>query len=174
VILTVAAGICVALVLGNGDAANAAAALIATKAASRPAAVAWSIGWHLIGGLLGGTAVAAAVAALVRVPPDRLPGVLLAGSLASIGFCRLAVRRGVPVSASRALFAGLAGAALVVGGIRATPLLSTRRLIDQASKLIDQRVPRREGRSSLVIGVGQTGSWIMRTAHPVHGAAFSS
>jgi PiT family inorganic phosphate transporter len=45
--------------------------------------------------------------------------VLLAGSLASVGFCRLAVRRGLPVSASHALFAGLAGAAMVVGGVRA-------------------------------------------------------
>jgi PiT family inorganic phosphate transporter len=119
VILAIAAGVCVAVTLGNGDAANAAGALLATRSASRPAAVAWSIGWHVLGGLLGGSAVAAAVAALVRVPPGRLPGVLLAGSLASIAFCRLAVRRGLPVSASHGLFAGLAGAAIVVGGVGA-------------------------------------------------------
>ena len=114
--LAIAAAMGVAVVLGNGDAANAAGTMVATRAASSRAAVAWSFGWHLVGGLVGGSAVAAAVAALVRVPPHRLPGVLLAGCITSIVFTRWSARRGLPVSASHALFAGLAGAAVVMGG----------------------------------------------------------
>ncbi len=116
--LAIAAGIGLAVVLGNGDAGNATGAMVATRAAPAPVAFTWNVAWHLAGGVLSGTAVAVTVAHLIRLPNADIPGVLAAGCVSSIVFVRVAAWRGMPVSASHGLFAGLAGAALVAGGTR--------------------------------------------------------
>lgn len=105
-----------AFMLGVSDAPNASASLVAAGAASYPSVMAFSFAMHVVGGLIAGQAVASTMVSLVHLTGARLPGVYLAGGLASIGFTRVATRQGIPVSASVALVGGLAGAAAVVGG----------------------------------------------------------
>jgi len=117
VALVVIAGF--AFMLGVSDAPNASASLIAARAASYPSVMIFSFAMHVVGGLIAGQAVALTMSGLVHLPDSQLAGVYVAGGLASIGFTLVATRRGVPVSASIALVAGLAGAAAVVGGWQA-------------------------------------------------------
>jgi len=117
VALVVIAGF--AFMLGVSDAPNASASLIAARAASYPAVMAFSFVMHVVGGMIAGQAVALTMSGLVHTPAGHLAGVYVAGGLASIGFTLVVTRRGVPVSASIGLVAGLAGAAAAVGGWQA-------------------------------------------------------
>jgi len=108
-----------AFMLGVSDAPNASASLLAARAASYPAVMAFSFVMHVVGGLVAGEAVAVTMRGLVHVPVGHLAAVYVAGGVASIGFTLVATRHGIPVSASIALVAGLAGAAAVAGGWRA-------------------------------------------------------
>lgn len=108
-----------AFMLGVSDAPNASASLLAARAASYPAVMAYSFVMHVIGGMVAGEAVALTMSSLVHLPAGDLAGVYVAGGLASIGFTLVATRHGIPVSASIALVAALAGAAAVAGGWQA-------------------------------------------------------
>ena len=108
-----------AFVLGISDAANASAALVASRTASYRQAMAFSFVAHAAGGLLAGEAVALTMRSLVRVPALDLPGTYLAGAVAALLFTLALTRRGVPVSASIALVGGLAGAAAADAGWQA-------------------------------------------------------
>ncbi len=105
-----------AFMLGVSDSPNASAALLAARATSYRGAISFAFIFHLLGGMLAGQAVAVTMVTLVRVPTSAVAGTYLAGGIATIGFTRLATRRGIPVSASIGLMGGLAGAAAVVGG----------------------------------------------------------
>ncbi|MDA8356814.1 MAG: inorganic phosphate transporter [Actinomycetota bacterium] len=108
-----------AFMLGVSDAPNASASLLAARAASYPAVMTFSFIMHVVGGLVAGQAVALTMSGLVHLPAGHLASACAAGGAASIGFTLVATRRGIPVSASIALVAGLAGAAATMGGWQA-------------------------------------------------------
>ena len=118
-VVAIAAALGLAFVLGISDAANAAAALVVSRAAGWRMALAFSFVLHALGALVAGTAVALTVTSLVHVRPGELPSVYAAAALAAVGFVTIAAHRGVPASATYGLIGGLVGAALVAGGFGA-------------------------------------------------------
>lgn len=118
VLLVLAVGVALAFAFANGlhDAANALAPLVATRAARPGPAVLLATGFNLLGPLVVGTAVAGTVAGIVRVPASQLLPVAAAAISGALAFNLATWWLGLPVSASRGLIGGLAGAALAQGG----------------------------------------------------------
>jgi inorganic phosphate transporter, PiT family len=117
-VLIAALAVAVAFAFVNGlhDAANAMGPLVATRAARPGPAVLIAAGFNLLGPLVIGTAVASTIAGIVHVPSDQLLPVAAAGISGALIFNLATWWLGLPVSASRGLVGGLAGAALAQGG----------------------------------------------------------
>ena len=103
-----AIGLAIAYAFTNGlhDAANSIATLVATRGA-RP------------GPLLFGAAVADVVAGVVQVPADEEVAVIGAALTGAVAWNLFTWRRGLPSSSGHALVGGLAGAAILEGGLGA-------------------------------------------------------
>lgn len=115
-IAAIVVAVAFAFVNGLHDAANAMGPLVGTRAARPGPAVLIAAGFNLLGPLVVGTAVASTVAGIVRVPTDQLLPVAAAAMSGALLFNLATWWLGLPVSASRGLVGGLAGAALAQGG----------------------------------------------------------
>jgi inorganic phosphate transporter, PiT family len=118
-VVAIGAALGLAFVLGISCAPNAASALVASRAAPWRAALGYSFLLHTLGALMAGTAVALTIAGLVSVPDDEVPTVYASGCTATIAFVAAAARLGLPTSATHGMIGGLAGAAVVAGGVDA-------------------------------------------------------
>lgn len=116
--LELAIGCALAFAITNGfhDAANAIAALVATRGAQPGPAIAFASVFQMAGALLVGSAVADTIAGIVEVSPDHAIAVIGAGVLAATAWNVLTWWWGLPSSSVHALVGGLVGAALVAGG----------------------------------------------------------
>lgn len=115
--VTVAVGF--AMTNGLHDAANAIAALVATRTATPAAALLLATVFNVLGPLLLGAAVAETVAGLVDVGPSAAVAVLGAALSAAVLWNLLTWHVGLPSSSGHALVGGLVGAALIEGGTTA-------------------------------------------------------
>ena len=108
----------VAFAMTNGlhDAANAIAALVATRTATPASALALATVFNLLGPLVLGAAVAETVAGIVHVEPATSIVVLGAALTAATAWNLITWRFGLPSSSGHALVGGLVGAALLEGG----------------------------------------------------------
>jgi PiT family inorganic phosphate transporter len=118
-ILAVALSLGFAVTVGLQDAANAVAALVATRAARPGRAVLFAAGFSMLGSFLPTTAVAATIAGLVDVDPTNQVVVIGAAATAATLFDLVAWRLAIPASGTHAIAGALAGAAIVVGGLGA-------------------------------------------------------
>ncbi len=119
--LAFAVAMALAFAVTNGihDAANAIAALVATRAARPgPAVVLASIG-NIAGPVLLGAAVATTIADVVTVPASEMVAVIGAGLTGAVVWNVFTWRLGLPSSSSHALIGGLVGAAITADGIGA-------------------------------------------------------
>jgi PiT family inorganic phosphate transporter len=116
--LALALALAVAFALTNGlhDAANAIAALVATRAARPGPAIAVSAVFNLLGPLLVGAAVADTIGGIVTVEPTEAIPVIGAGLAAAVAWNLVTWWRGLPSSSGHALVGGLVGAGLAEGG----------------------------------------------------------
>ena len=116
--LVVAMVLAVGYVLTNGfhDAANAIAALVATRAATPVQAVTLACVFNLLGPLLLGAAVANTIGGIVTVSPPAANQVIGAGLAAAVAWNVATWSRGLPASSAQALVGGLVGAAIAEGG----------------------------------------------------------
>ena len=116
-------GLSLAIVFGllNGfhDAANAVAALVATRAARPASAVVLAAVFHILGPFLAGTAVAATVGGIVTVKPTETVAVVGAALVGAIAWNVVTWWWGLPTSSSHSLVGGLVGAALAAAGTHA-------------------------------------------------------
>jgi PiT family inorganic phosphate transporter len=119
--LTIAIALALAFAVTNGlhDAANAVAALIATRAARPGPAIALAAVFNLLGPLVLGAAVANTIAGIVTVSPDDAVAVIGAGLAAAVAWNLATWWRGLPASSGHALVGGLIGAGLAQGGAEA-------------------------------------------------------
>ncbi len=119
--LVLAIGMALAFSLTNGfhDAANAIAALVATRTARPLPAVLMAAVFNLIGPLFVGAAVANTIGKIVSVPPDRAIPIIGAGLTGAVIWNVFTWRRGIPSSSSHALVGGLVGAGLLDSGVGA-------------------------------------------------------
>lgn len=119
--LAPALGLAVAFAVTNGlhDAANAVAALVATRAASPGPAIAVAAVFNLLGPLLLGAAVADTIGGIVTVTGSDAVAVIGAGLAAAVAWGLATWWRGVPASSGHALVGGLVGAGLAYGGTSA-------------------------------------------------------
>lgn len=117
--LAVSFAIAFALTNGFHDAANAIAALVATRGAPPGQAVVLSAVFNMLGALLVGTAVADTIAGIVTVSGAEAVVVIGSAALGAVLWNLLTWRRGLPSSSAHALVGGLVGAALAEGGIGA-------------------------------------------------------
>jgi PiT family inorganic phosphate transporter len=118
-VLAVAVAFGFALTNGFHDAANAIAALVATRVATPGRAVAMAAVGTVAGPLVIGGAVAETVAGLVAVPATDTIAVVGAGLTGAVSWNLVTWRLGLPSSSSHALVGGLVGAAVVDAGIDA-------------------------------------------------------
>jgi PiT family inorganic phosphate transporter len=121
VALWIAVAMAIGFAMTNGlhDAANAIAALVATRTATPAAALAMATVFNVLGPLLLGAAVAETVAGIVTVGPDATVAVLGAALTAAVAWNLLTWRFGLPSSSGHALVGGLVGAAVLEGGASA-------------------------------------------------------
>jgi PiT family inorganic phosphate transporter len=115
-VVVIALSLAFAMTIGLQDAANAIAALVATRGARPGSAVLFASGFSMLGSFLPSTAVAATIAALVDVSATEELVVLGAAVTAATAFDLVAWRMGIPASGTHAIAGALAGAALAVGG----------------------------------------------------------
>jgi PiT family inorganic phosphate transporter len=118
VVLVLALLTALAFAVTNGfhDAANAIAALVATRAARPgPAVLLASVG-NVLGPLVLGAAVADTIAGIVVLAPAELMVVIAAGVTGALVWNVVTWLRALPSSSSHALVGGLVGSALVEGG----------------------------------------------------------
>jgi PiT family inorganic phosphate transporter len=104
---------------GLHDAANSIATLVATRAARPGPAVALAAAGNILGPLFFGAAVADVVAGVVQVPADEMVTVIGAALTGAVVWNLVTWRLGLPSSSGHALVGGLAGAAILEGGIEA-------------------------------------------------------
>jgi PiT family inorganic phosphate transporter len=115
-VLAVTMALAFAVTNGIHDAANAIAALVATRAARPgPAVVLASIG-NIAGPILLGAAVANTIADVVTVPAAEMVSVIGAGLTGAVAWNVFTWLLGLPSSSSHALIGGLVGAAVVADG----------------------------------------------------------
>lgn len=100
---------------GWTDAPNAIATVVSTRVMSRTSAVAMAVAFNVIG-VFAGTAVAATIGKGIIDSNVVNPPTIGAALLGIVIWSSVAARYGMPTSESHALVAGLAGAALAVGG----------------------------------------------------------
>lgn len=100
---------------GWTDAPNAIATVVSTRVMSRTSAVAMAVAFNVIG-VFAGTAVAATIGKGIIDSNMVNPPTIGAALLGIVIWSSVAARYGMPTSESHALVAGLAGAALAVGG----------------------------------------------------------
>ena len=119
--LLAAVALAFAFAFTNGvhDASNAIATLVATRAARPRAAAALAAICNLAGPLLAGGAVADTIGSLVEVQADTAVRVIGAGLAAAVAWNAATWALGLPSSSGHALVGGLAGAALLEGGVGA-------------------------------------------------------
>ena len=119
--LNVAVALAIAYAFTNGlhDAANSIATLVATRAARPGPAVVLAAAGNILGPLLFGAAVADVVAGVVHVPADEVIPVIGAALTGAVVWNLGTWRLGLPSSSGHALVGGLAGAAIVEGGLDA-------------------------------------------------------
>src|SRR5689334_3818540 len=118
-VLAIATAIAFAITNGFHDAANAIAALVATRAARPgPAVILASVG-NVIGPIVLGAAVANTIAGIVTVDSSQAVAVIAAGLTGALVWNITTWVLALPSSSSHALIGGLVGAALVEGGIDA-------------------------------------------------------
>ena len=119
--LGLALGLAFAFALTNGfnDAANAVAALVATRGARPGQAIVLSAVFNMLGALLVGTAVADTIAGIIAVGPGRTVAAVGSGVFAATLWNLLTWSRGLPSSSGHALVGGLTGAGLAEGGVHA-------------------------------------------------------
>jgi len=119
--LDVAIALAIAYAFTNGlhDAANSIATLVATRGARPGPAVALAAAGNILGPLLFGAAVADVVAGVVQVPADEVVTVIGAALTGAVVWNLVTWRLGLPSSSGHALVGGLAGAAIVEGGLGA-------------------------------------------------------
>ena len=119
--LWIAVAVAVGFAMTNGlhDAANAIAALVATRTATPAAALALATVFNVLGPLLLGAAVAETVAGIVTVGPTATVAVLGAALTAAVTWNLVTWRFGLPSSSGHALVGGLVGAGLLEGGTAA-------------------------------------------------------
>jgi inorganic phosphate transporter, PiT family len=119
--MTLALVLALAFAVTNGvhDAANAIAALVATRAARPLPAVLMAAVFNLLGPLLAGAAVADTIGGIVTVSGASGVQVIGAGLLAAVAWNAGTWALGLPSSSGHALVGGLVGAGLVVGGTEA-------------------------------------------------------
>jgi PiT family inorganic phosphate transporter len=119
--LVVAVLLAIAFAVTNGflDAANAIAALVATRAARPVPAILLAALFNLLGPLLVGAAVANTIAGIVAVSPSAAVRVIGCGLAAAVAWNLGAWSQGIPSSSSHALVGGLVGASLLEGGTHA-------------------------------------------------------
>jgi inorganic phosphate transporter, PiT family len=119
--LAVALVLALAFALTNGfhDAANAIAALVATRAARPLQAVVLAAVFNMLGPLLLGAAVANTIASIVDVPESNVIPVVGAALTSAVSWNVLTWLRGIPSSSAHALVGGLVGAAVADSGLEA-------------------------------------------------------
>jgi inorganic phosphate transporter, PiT family len=119
--LAVALGLALAFAVTNGlhDAANAVAALVATRAGRPGPAIAVAAVFNLLGPLLLGAAVADTIGGIVTVSGAEAVAVIGAGLAAAVAWNLATWWRGLPASSGHALVGGLVGAGLAQGGTAA-------------------------------------------------------
>ncbi len=119
--LVAAVLLAVAFAVTNGlhDAANAIAALVATRAATPKQAIVLATVFNLLGPLLLGAAVANTIGGIVTVNPSAANRVIATGLASAVIWNMGAWALGLPSSSGQALVGGLVGAALAQGGAAA-------------------------------------------------------
>ena len=116
--LALAVMLALAFAVTNGlhDAANAIAALVATRAARPKQAIVLATVFNLLGPLFVGAAVADTIGGIVTVSPAEATAVIGAGLASAVTWNLITWRLGLPSSSGHALVGGLVGAALAEGG----------------------------------------------------------
>jgi PiT family inorganic phosphate transporter len=104
---------------GLHDAANAIAALVATRAATPKQAIVLATAFNLLGPLLLGAAVANTIGGIVTVDASAANLVIAMGLASAVIWNMGAWALGLPSSSGQALVGGLVGAALAEGGASA-------------------------------------------------------
>ena len=119
--LDVAVALAIVYAFTNGlhDAANSIATLVATRGARPGPAVVLAAAGNILGPLLFGAAVADVVAGVVQVPANEEITVIGAALTGAVAWNLFTWRKGLPSSSGHALVGGLAGAAIVEGGLDA-------------------------------------------------------
>ncbi len=119
--LVAAIALALAFTFTNGfhDAANAIAALVATRAAKPLPAILMASFFTMLGPLLVGAAVAGTVAGIVDVPEDEVIAVVGSALAGATAWNIATWARGLPSSSGHALVGGLVGAALAYSGLDA-------------------------------------------------------
>lgn len=116
--LALAVSLAIAFAFTNGfnDAANAIAALVATRGARPGPAIVLSSVFNMLGAVIVGTAVADTIAGIVTVPAAEAIAVIGSGVLAATAWNVITWWQGLPSSSAHALVGGLVGAALAATG----------------------------------------------------------
>lgn len=104
---------------GMNDAANSIATVVATRVLPPRLAVLWAAFFNFIAAFCFDTKVAATIGKGLVEPQVIDPHLVLATLLAGIAWTGICTHKGLPISVSHALIGGLAGAALVKGGLQA-------------------------------------------------------
>ena len=102
---------------GMNDAANSIATVVATRVLPPRLAVLWAAFFNFIAAFFFETHVASTIGTGLVSPSVIDPHLILATLLAAISWSIICTRKGLPISVSHALIGGLAGSALVKGGL---------------------------------------------------------
>lgn len=114
-ILIIVAAIGFGVVNGANDAANAIATVVGTRVLSPKRAVIMAACCNFLGAATG-TAVAATIGKGIIIPEFLTMRIVLAGVLAIIIWAVFATRKGMPISLTHGLVAGLVGAGIAAAG----------------------------------------------------------
>lgn len=104
---------------GMNDAANSIATVVATRVLSPKLAVLWAAFFNFIAAFFFETHVASTIGKGLISPLVVDPHLILATLLAGIAWTAICTQMGLPISVSHALIGGMAGTALVKGGLTA-------------------------------------------------------
>jgi PiT family inorganic phosphate transporter len=116
-IVVIVVSLAFAVTIGLQDAANAVAALVATRGARPGSAVLFAGAFSMLGSFLPSTAVAATIAGLVHVGAGDELVVVGAAVAAATLYDVVAWRLGIPASGTHAIAGALAGAAIAAAGV---------------------------------------------------------
>ncbi len=104
---------------GMNDAANSIATVVATRVLSPRLAVLWAAFFNFVAAFFFETHVASTIGKGLISPGVVDPHLILATLLAGISWTAICTHFGLPISVSHALIGGLAGSALIKGGLAA-------------------------------------------------------